>query len=115
MKKILLISMAAVIMASCHEKKQSTETVVENKPVSIEQERFELAKKSAEKVFELMADYTKDYEAAKNKKKVADKWDKIMRPYQQTLDSLKSLLPADKVKEIDDYRQTLLNKVVNGG
>ena len=37
----------------------------------------------------------------------------LARPYQVKLDSLKSLLPANKAKEIDDYRQQLIDKVTN--
>ncbi len=34
--------------------------------------------------------------------------------FQAKLDSIKAKLPADKVKEIDDYRQKLYNEVVLG-
>lgn len=47
------------------------------------------------------------------KKAVKDEMNNLAKPYQAKLDSLKSLLPTNRAKEIDDYRQQLVDKATN--
>lgn len=47
------------------------------------------------------------------KQTAKEEMNNLAKPFQDKLDSLKSLLPANKAKEIDDYRQQLVDKATN--
>lgn len=47
------------------------------------------------------------------KQAVKEEMNNLVKPYLAKLDSLKSLLPANRAKEIDDYRDQLYDKVTN--
>lgn len=47
------------------------------------------------------------------KQTAKEEMNNLAKPFQNKLDSLKSLLPANKEKEIDDYRQQLVDKATN--
>ncbi|HRH48214.1 MAG TPA: hypothetical protein PLP23_05670 [Panacibacter sp.] len=47
------------------------------------------------------------------KQTAKEEMNKLAKPFQAKLDSLKSLLPANKAKEVDDYRQQLVDKTTN--
>jgi hypothetical protein len=54
-----------------------------------------------------------DVQTQAEQQAVKDEMNNLAKPYQVKLDSLKSLLPANRAKEIDDYRQQLFDKVTN--
>ncbi len=54
-----------------------------------------------------------DAKTQAEKQAVKEEMNNLAKPYQDKLDSLKSLLPANKAKEIDDYRQQLVDKTTN--
>ena len=47
------------------------------------------------------------------KQTAKEEMNNLAKPFQNKLDSLKYLLPANKAKEIDDYRQQLVDKATN--
>lgn len=48
-----------------------------------------------------------DVKTEAERQAVKEEMNNLAKPYQTKLDSLKSLLPASKAKEVDDYRQQL--------
>jgi hypothetical protein len=54
-----------------------------------------------------------DAKTQAEKQAAKEEMNNLAEPYQTKLDSLKSLLSSNKEKEIDDYRQQLVDKVTN--
>jgi len=54
-----------------------------------------------------------DAKTQAEKQTAKEEMNNLAKPFQNKLDSLKSLLPANKAKEIDDYRQQLVDKATN--
>lgn len=103
------------LITACHEEPKSVST--ETKVEKIENINFIKAKENADSVFYYVNKavnlMTQSGLTAKSKKVkvIMAKAD----PFQKRLDSLKILLNPMQVKEIDEYRQTLLNKVQSEG
>ena len=54
-----------------------------------------------------------DAKTETEKQAAKEEMNNLAKHFQDKLDSLKSLLPANKAKEIDDYRQQLVDKATN--
>lgn len=111
MKPILLV---VFIVTACNN--QSSVRPTTESTISKEDSIVLRAKGYADSVFYYMNIAVNEMVKTKSKTKrhaIGMKMDTRCKPFQQKLDSLKNLVPNRK-KEIDDYRQSLLNKVQNG-
>jgi hypothetical protein len=58
-------------------------------------------------------DKMSDASTQAEKKAAKNEMNNLAKPYQAKLDSLKSLIPANRAKEIDEYRQQLVDAATN--
>ena len=54
-----------------------------------------------------------DAKTLTQKRAAKEEMNNLAKPYQAKIDSLKAFLPANKAKEIDDYRQQLFDQQTN--
>jgi len=117
-----------LILASCNNPGSKETTVTEdssNKPAvdnsasvaETENDIVARAKAYEDTVFSYMSKaisaMNDDAKTPVEKKTTKDEMNNLAKAYQTKIDSLKALLPANKAKEIDDYRQQLFDQQTN--
>jgi len=133
MKKNILIALTTVLIIACKDKSKSTAGINADSLHQIELNSIQLtskdsqiinenynvaqAKRCADTIF-IFLNRSVNRMAKTNdegeKHKAMEEMNYLAEPYQKRLDSLKALLPENRVKVIDEYRQELLTKVKNG-
>jgi len=116
-----MTTLITLIIASCNNPTNQgsaylAEQKVKDSLVKKNEANANLVLRKLDTLFSLMNKYVNATKGKSQSKtsELAEKWDKKMRPYQKTIDSLKYIMPSFMVEKIDLYRQELLTQVMNG-